>query len=697
MKKKWLWLLSLSVTLTLNPLLSPGAMAAEDQKQVSQTEAASKLETLASQKASLLTEQYGVTSVQYALLDGEELVLSGVSGIHDAEGQISLTPQTMYGIGSTSKMFTAASVMKLVEQGKLQLDTPLIQYMPDFTMKDERYKQITPRMLLNHSSGLHGSTLANAFLFEDHDTAAHDNLLSNLSKQTLKAQPGAYSVYSNDSFTLAELLVERVSGQSFTAFIHQHFTEPLKLEHTKTPQDQLEDTARAGIFYPGFDVQLPDAVVNAIGTGGIYSTAEDLVKFSKVFTGGAESVLSFSSAKIMAQEEYKKGMWPKDADNSIDYGLGWDSVRLFPFENYGIQALAKGGDAIVYHASLIVLPEHDMAAAVLSSGGSSALNQIMASELLLQQLKAEGEIQAIQPEKSFGKPVPAPMPKEVMDVAGRYVSTNQVLQATVKEEGRLILTMPIMPELPAQEYVYTKDGSFLNDEGTVKITFVTESNGRTYIWVQEYASAPGLGQMATSLYSGEKLQSHKLDEASAAAWEQREGLKYYPLNEKYSSMAYFLQEPSIAIVRDPSMKGYLLDKKITGPNTARSQHEVPGVGSRDTMDFSFYKQQGKEYLEAAGTLFVSGDSIKGLYAGKRSKVTIGNDGYARWFTIPAAAAGKAMKVALPLHSAFAVYDGQGACLYYSIISGNQAVKLPENGSIVFLGAAGSAFDVTLSP
>ena len=83
-------------------------------------------------------------------------------------------------------------------------------------------------MLLNHSSGLQGSTLGNAFLFNDNDTYAHDTLLQQLSNQNLKADPGAFSVYCNDGFTLAEILVERVSGMSFTEFLHQNFTEPLK-------------------------------------------------------------------------------------------------------------------------------------------------------------------------------------------------------------------------------------------------------------------------------------------------------------------------------------------------------------------------------------------------------------------------------------------------------------------------------------
>lgn len=196
--------------------------------------------------------------------------------------------------------------MKLVDEGKVDLDAPVARYIPDFKMKDKRYKRITPRMLLNHSTGLQGMTFNNAFLFKDNDAYAHDILLQQLSNQNLKADPGAFSVYCNDGFTLAEILVERVSGMNFTEFLHQKFTEPLKLNHTITSQDKWEDEKRAGQYSPTYQGQLPSEMVNVIGTGGISSTAEDVVRFSQIFMGQRKEILSNKAVKAMEQEEYKK-------------------------------------------------------------------------------------------------------------------------------------------------------------------------------------------------------------------------------------------------------------------------------------------------------------------------------------------------------------------------------------------------------
>ncbi|MGL4799784.1 MAG: serine hydrolase domain-containing protein, partial [Cellulosilyticaceae bacterium] len=136
-----------------------------------------------------LAPMFGIQSVQYAVLDAGELI---------ASGDTANTTDTLYGIGSVSKVYTTMAVMQLVEQGKIDLDTPVVTYIPEFEMADARYKDITPRMLLNHSSGIMGTTFKNMLLLEDDDTYSTSHLLEALKTQWLKADPGAFSVYCND-------------------------------------------------------------------------------------------------------------------------------------------------------------------------------------------------------------------------------------------------------------------------------------------------------------------------------------------------------------------------------------------------------------------------------------------------------------------------------------------------------------------
>ncbi|MFJ6268179.1 serine hydrolase domain-containing protein [Lysinibacillus xylanilyticus] len=683
----------LAATLALTMSLPTGAMALSSSQTtvvVSQEDASQELKKIAAEKATLLTKSYETTSVQYALIDNGKLILSGHTGKNDMKGKQPLTKNTLYGIGSVSKMYAAAAVMKLVDEEKVDLDAPVVHYVPDFKMIDERYKRITPRMLLNHSSGLQGTEYSNNFLFKDNDTYAHDNLLQQLSNQSLKADPGAFSVYCNDGFTLAEIMVEKVSGMSFTEFIHQRFTEPLKLNHTKTPLDKWENDKRAGLYFPTFQGQLPTESVNVIGTGGISSTAEDMVRFSQIFMG--KGILSDKAVKAMEQEEYKKGMWPGDGDNIVNYGLGWDSVKLYPFSEYGIKGLAKGGDTGLQHASLVVLPEQKMAVAVLSSGGSSSTNQLMATEILLAALKEKGTIKDIKPNKSFGKPVKAKVPQDIAKQAGFYGNSFSQFKIEITKNGELIL-----PSNPEEKYVYTADGSFINAEGTSKFNFVTEKNRRTYLMESTFISLPGLGQVAVTQYLAEKLEDNVLSKETAAAWAKREGVKFYLINEKYSSAQYLLPMMlTTQINSKDGLEGYWDGRKITGPNTAAHQLQIPVMTGRDTTEARFYTEGGNEYMEMSGLLYVSGSNIKPLDIGQSSKVTLQENGHAKWFTIPQAAAGKTMTVALPSKSSFAVYDEQGVCVNFTVVSGNNKVKLPKNGTIVFAGAPNSEIAMTLN-
>nr|WP_224753977.1 serine hydrolase domain-containing protein [Paenibacillus terricola] len=643
-------------------------------------------------KAKLLTRSYGANSVQYAIIDHGSIVVSGQFGKNDEKGQRPLTKDTMYGIGSISKIFTTVAVMQLVDQGKIDLDTPVIQYIPEFTMKDERYKQITPRMLLNHSSGLKGTSGRNADLFEDNDTYAHDSLLKQLAGQTLKADPGAYSVYCNDGFTLAEILVERVSGMNFTTYIHRYITKPLGMAHTATPLDSPNPDEMAGLYYPTYTGQLPNETVNIIGAGGIYSTAEDLVRFSQTFMGEAEEVLSGKSVVAMAKEEYKTPLWPDDADNTFDYGLGWDSVRLYPFGEYGIKALTKGGATTLYHASLVVLPEQDMAAAVIMSSGYSGDDQLMANQILLQALKEKGVTAEFKPEKSYGVPVAADMPKSVQQYSGIYGSYTGTIKVDITEGGDMSVTSELLPGSPAQTYEYSADGTFRSLDGNMVISFVTRENGRTYIWSRSYTSRPGLGQTASSMYSAEKLQPQELPKEIRDAWSKRDGKKYYLLDAKYTSTLY-LMLPPIPLNMSKQLPGYMLDKRITGPNTAVSELQISEMNGRDLQDLTFFTEEGVEYLNMGGRIFVSEDAVKPMNITKKSVVTIPSSGYAQWFTISDQDGGKTIKVNMPSKASFAVYDSQGTCTYFSVVGGKDQIELPAGGTIVFAGDVGAKFEI----
>lgn len=640
--------------------------------------------------AAQAAQQYGgAQSVQYALWQDGEIVLTGHVGDYSRTENRALTDDILYGIGSVSKMYTTAAVLKLAEEGKVDLDTPVTQYLPDFTMADPRYQDITVRMLLNHSSGLAGSTMANGFLFNDPDTTAADTLLEELSTQSLKADPGAFSVYCNDGFTLAQLVVEAVSGTGFDQYIQQALLQPAGLEDTYFPGGDFDTGRLAKTYYSAQDMQaLPQETVGVHGTGGIYATASDLAAFGGlVFC--EDGILNQDSRTASMADEYANGLWPEDDEDSVAYGLGWDSVHWYPFAYSEIQALSKGGDTIVYHSGLVVLPEYHMAAAVLSSGGVSTYNEMAASQILIAALDQQG-VTVDQTARALPPAEKAEMPQELTEYSGLYGSSTQTVSILVREDGTLTAE--------GSPLSYYSDGSFRDEEQTMMLKFVEEDNGQVYCWQKAYSTLPGLGQLPTSSYAFMKLPDNPVSQAVQSAWDARSGTMYLALNLKYTNIVYTQALPAAGLATDSvNAPGYMVFDRMVDENYAEGAALIPGLAGRDWQNITMTEKDGVEYLSTCGGLYIDSAAVESLYGGASSWSTIQSNGYARWYQVGPSAAGKTMAVHLPEAGGFAVYNANGTPVAASWAFGDTSAVLPEGGWVVFSGDPGSRFVLTLTP
>ena len=640
----------------------------------------------------LLDAGAGIASIQYAMMDSGEIVESGVGGVYSKQENRLLTTENLFGIGSTSKMFTTAAMMRLADQGKVDLDRPVTDYIPEFTMADERYQDITVRMLLNHSSGLMGSTYGNGFLFDDADTQAHDTLLDDLATQTLKAAPGAFSVYCNDGFTLAEIVIERVSGMSFTDFIHQEITDPLGMAHTKTMQDDFDRSSIVRTYNPyAPEQETPTDAVNIIGTGGVYATAEDLCRFAQIFTGEAD-VLTDASREATFHKEYADGQWLDVENNTVGYGLGWDSVDLYPFNLYGIQAVTKGGDTLLMHNSLIVLPEYGLSAAVSSSGGSSAYCQMLATSLLLDQLEEKGIItERLSALDSFTPAEQTALDADMKQYEGLYGDSTSLMRLTMDDAGTLTLTNAYAPT-QAQTYIYCGDGLFKHETGALELRFI-EQNGRTYLTARGYSAIDGLCDVVSETYYLEKLPENAVTDEMQTAWAAREGKAYVSVTDKASSQLYMSGLPMLGI---GTVDGYLLSNPLTSGSRADVAIQIPMMGGRDTSPFVFETIDGAEYVHYTDGLYMDISAVPDIYTGTQSHLTIQPNGYNRWYNLPEVLDGKTMSIQGSESTGFVVFNAAGQTVNQSAVTGDTQVILPGGGAIVFCGDAGDRINLTIS-
>lgn len=647
------------------------------------------------EKAEVLIDKYNAASVQYAISIDDKIITSDNVGVYSKSENRILMNDNMYGIGSVSKMYVTTAVMQLVDEGKIDLDMPLTTYISEFKMASEDYKKITPRMLLNHSSGLMGTTGGNSILFNDNDTKCHDNLLKELSVQKLKAEPGEFSVYCNDGFSLAEILVERVSGMNFSEYVRKNFSHKLGLENTKTPLDEFNRNDLAKTYTLSDFKEDPVENVNYIAAGGIYSNAEDMCRFANAITRKDNmGILSEKSVSAMGDKEYLKGVWVTDGeDNCFAYGLGWDSVNMFPFNRYGIKAYCKGGDTYCYHSCMMVLPDYGISMAVVSSGASSTVDEAFATQALLKVLKEKGIINEIKSKVNWQEEKSQSMPAYLKEYSGLYNVGNGILKVDIKDDGQLILSNPFSNVKSI--YYHTYSGYFMKEGGNNGIRFVKEKNGITYIEQKLYIDYQELGQSTIASYFGQKVEENNISAEEMDSWSNRQYKLEFVVNDKYSSVSYALGLGYCVCQLGNMYSGYFTGNIIDDCNSAQPCVKLPIYNGRDLTDIKFSKEDNNEYVDFGSIKTISYDSIPNFNSDIK-KVKIEDNGYTKWYKVPKEMVGKTISVKSSDNTSFNTYSANCVCLNDSYISGNKTVTLNDEGYIAFAGDRGETFEISIN-
>lgn len=255
-----------------------------------------------------------VDSITIGLTDAQGLVWTSAAGRVDAAGT-KPTATTLYGVGSVAKLFTTVAVMQLVDRGKIGLDQPVAKYLPSFSMRSPQYRQITMRMLLNHSAGFPGADYSNGFTTKPFPGYAKQ-ALETLSRATLKATPGAIGVYCNDCFTVAGEVVAAVSGMPYTTYVDRNILQPLGMRDSLFITKAMPAAGTVARTFEG-NVMRPQEVTNIYASGGLLSTPTDMGAFARMFIGegtvGGVEVLTPQSVAEMGRDQVATTLNPVPA------------------------------------------------------------------------------------------------------------------------------------------------------------------------------------------------------------------------------------------------------------------------------------------------------------------------------------------------------------------------------------------------
>jgi CubicO group peptidase (beta-lactamase class C family) len=318
-----------------------------------------------------LSAKWGVPGMAVGILRNGQMSLYGGGTLNLRTGA-PVAPNSIFQIGSITKVFTATLIMRLVEQGKLSLDDTLAKHLPDLKLADpELLNTVTVRHLLNHMSGILGDH------FPDHGRGddALAASLDGISELEPVSPPDFALSYCNLGFMIAGRIVEVLTEKTFEQAMADEVFTPLKLDPiTFFPDEAILYGASVGHITDenGSQVASPYAISRCSNAaGGIVTSTENLLRFAQFHLGDGtvdgERVLKKETMDHMREVN-------ANVHEGFDWGVGWMLGEVDGAKTFG-----HGGSTNGQQAQLTIVPEHNYAIAVLtnSSRGGAAHREVI--------------------------------------------------------------------------------------------------------------------------------------------------------------------------------------------------------------------------------------------------------------------------------------------------------------------------------
>jgi CubicO group peptidase (beta-lactamase class C family) len=298
-------------------------------------------------------EVNNIKAAALAIANNEEVLYATGYGTFSDGREI--TGNTPFPIASLSKSFTALAVLQLVEKGRIDLDTPYAAYFPEISPKDERVNTITIRNLLNQTTGLNDKVNPDMTRSPQYQSLREIN--QSLSIVELANNPAKSYNYHNPNYQYLALLVEKVSGQNFHAYMQKNIFEPLGMRHTFSVSSTQQindnpDIPRGHYLLLGHPVRQAEPPWFIDGPAGIVSTAEDMARW----------MLAQSNGRLLVpelMEEYHK------AGPSGPYGMGWMAGK----EEKGGRTISHNGIFWTYKAEETIYLDQQLGIAMMFNSG----------------------------------------------------------------------------------------------------------------------------------------------------------------------------------------------------------------------------------------------------------------------------------------------------------------------------------------
>ena len=373
-----------------------------------------------------------LNAVSIVLVKDMEILWARGFGVEDLNKSTKADANTVYRVGSVSKLFTDIGIMQLVEKGEVDLDAPITDYLPEFRPRSRFKREITLRQLMSHRSGLLREPLVGNY-FDDDEPTLEATVKSIIDSDVIYA-PESKIKYSNSAIATVGYVLEKLKGEPFASYLRKNVLLPMGLTHSAfEPLPDITDRLADATMW-SYDGRVFDAPTFELGmspAGSMYAPVVDLGQFMKVLFNDGKGpngpVIKKETLQLMLTSQFNDG---KDQRHNVGFGIGFSLS-----EQGGYKRVGHGGAVYGFSTQLYALPEVKLGVAVTSSVDvTNTITRRVATYALDCLLAVEN-----------GKPLPdyektnSVNEKTVALLAGHFVSDNGKRLKLINKYGTLYM------------------------------------------------------------------------------------------------------------------------------------------------------------------------------------------------------------------------------------------------------------------
>ncbi|MFW5803155.1 MAG: serine hydrolase, partial [Verrucomicrobiota bacterium] len=547
-----------------------------------------------------MMEEEGAVGLSIALVDDQDIVWAEGFGYADREAGIPVTPDTVFRVGSISKVFTAAAALQYAERGLLDIAAPFTDYAPEVSWRPryEETRPITTVDLMTHQSGLPGDLIRAASLTQPLGTG-YIETLKDLAQTYPVLQPGTMTNYCNVGFILLQGVIEAAAAaegdfRPFDQLVNDRLFDPLGMEATSYLSDKPAIDNQLAVPYVGGQ-RMPAEFIEGLGAGGMYSRPTDLAEFIKAVFA--------AEPRVLRKETFDQAMTDHSANAVFDAfasqktGLGWDDVadtRL----SYAGPSVWKAGDTMAYAGQLHLLPEKKLGVAISVNSPSNIPTTLDAFVLQHALLERDGEH---WPTDTITYPTNLAdiSQAELDELAGAYVGPADY-DLVEAHPGSLTYRRAVSYDAMTLENLQLREnGWFMSDDDPSQLIAFTNVQGRDIV----------LHRQNHGTYETHSIFSERFEPADLpAAWSKRLGKTWIVRNAPANDYLAVMGVP-LELTLEYDHRGVL--RVVTGgiPPIRVIQPEtdelawVPGIVNRGDSAVQIVDINGVEHILYGGYTF----------------------------------------------------------------------------------------------